>query len=457
MKMKKVRFHLVLLIAVIALGCLAPCHAHTDEPDNTHNLEQEQQRQRGSANKHAGNGTAENEGRHDPTPDVVSSSSSRPAEDMDSSAPQTTPTSEGRARKPTRRESENEDFDIGNTDWGSYYDPQNVFCGKFDCYKILGFDYESFGRSPPDTKTITKRYRSLSREWHPDKNKRRDAKARFVKIARAYEVLTSKTLRKEYDDMRYDQELYFQKYGTNILWQYAPKSDTTIVILIILLIANVASWFTQKHRWQMVADRLVKAAVEDWTPSMGGTPESKQLREEALAVLAERGGTDMNGSDSSTYDAGKKSKGPKKVSAKEKKRLEQEAILPIIRDMVSQMHDFGAGFHKPTWRDLFIVGLAKMPYKISKEGWWLMRYWVRRLQKLPLSESERQVLTERAVGPIAWESASDEERSNWVSRELWVVANLAAWSEEQEFNKRSAGEKKQYLYLKKKGLLEKED
>ena len=67
-----------------------------------------------------------------------------------------------------------------HTDWGGYYDPQNVFCGKYDCYKILGFDFEDFGTAKPDTKVITKRYRSLSRVWHPDKSKHKDAKERFV-------------------------------------------------------------------------------------------------------------------------------------------------------------------------------------------------------------------------------------------------------------------------------------
>jgi DnaJ family protein C protein 25 len=67
-----------------------------------------------------------------------------------------------------------------HTDWGTYHDTQNIFCGKFDCYRILGFDYESFGKDIPDTKVITKRYRSLSREWHPDKSKHKDAKERFV-------------------------------------------------------------------------------------------------------------------------------------------------------------------------------------------------------------------------------------------------------------------------------------
>ena len=69
----------------------------------------------------------------------------------------------------------------GHTDWGSYYDPQNIFCGKYDCYKILGFDYGEWATDRrPTTKQITKRYRALSRAWHPDKSKHKDAKERFV-------------------------------------------------------------------------------------------------------------------------------------------------------------------------------------------------------------------------------------------------------------------------------------
>ena len=43
-----------------------------------------------------------------------------------------------------------------HTDWGSYYDPKSIFCGKHDCYKILGFDFEDYGS--PELKEITKRY-----------------------------------------------------------------------------------------------------------------------------------------------------------------------------------------------------------------------------------------------------------------------------------------------------------
>jgi len=29
----------------------------------------------------------------------------------------------------------------GDMDWGGNYDPLDEFCGPYDCYKILGFDY----------------------------------------------------------------------------------------------------------------------------------------------------------------------------------------------------------------------------------------------------------------------------------------------------------------------------
>ena len=87
-------------------------------------------------------------------------------------------TTEEQQKKPEPPEDK---FDAeGHTDWGSYYDPQNIFCGKYDCYAILGFDYGEWATERPSTKQITKRYRALSRAWHPDKSKHKDAKERFV-------------------------------------------------------------------------------------------------------------------------------------------------------------------------------------------------------------------------------------------------------------------------------------
>lgn len=352
-------------------------------------------------------------------------------------------------------------FDVENEDWGSYYDPQNVFCGKYDCYKILGFDYESFGRIKPSTKEITQRYRQLSREWHPDKSKHKNAKARFVKISRAYEVLTGKVLRAEYDFMRYNQEAYFSKYGTSVLWSYAPKTDATIVILLLLVIGNIFSWYSQKHRWQLVADRLIKAAVEDWTPRDGGTVESKQLREDALAILAKQEAEaaskeeSANGSSTAAVAKAAKKKAAKKVPGRERKKQEQEALVPIVTKLVNATNDFGGGFHKPTMRDLLIVTMAKFPFKVASGIAWQTGYWIRRLQKKELNDDERRVLTERSVGPVTWSASAEEDRQEMVKRELWILDNLVVWNEEQEISNLSAAEQKLYNKLKKKGKPEK--
>jgi DnaJ homolog subfamily C member 25 len=233
--------------------------------------------------------------------------------------------------------------------------------------------------------------------------------------------------------MRYNQEAYYQKYGASVLWKYAPKSDVTIIGTLLFILVNAFSWFAQKNKWQNVADRLIKAAAEDWSSSQGGSPESKELREHALALLAERENNNEDAETSSNNGAAekssKKSKG-KKVSGKEKKKQELEALIPVLKELVDEMDDFGGGFHKPTWRDLLIVNLAMLPYKLAVGTVWEAKYYM------------KEVLTQRAVGPVAWDLASDETRETMIKRELWILNNLVEWKEEEEIKNLSAWEQK---------------
>eukprot|EP00547_Thalassionema_nitzschioides_P007950 CAMPEP_0194201800 /NCGR_PEP_ID=MMETSP0156-20130528/1975_1 /TAXON_ID=33649 /ORGANISM="Thalassionema nitzschioides, Strain L26-B" /LENGTH=392 /DNA_ID=CAMNT_0038927093 /DNA_START=35 /DNA_END=1213 /DNA_ORIENTATION=- len=339
-------------------------------------------------------------------------------------------------------------------DWGSYYDPKNEFCGKFDCYKILGFDYESFGKEHATKKEITQRYRTLSRVWHPDKNKKRaDAKERFVKIARAYEVLTDEEKRKEYDFLRYNQEAYMKKYGSDVMWTYAPKSDTLMVVIGLLVAGSVISWFIQKQQWQNVADKIVKAAVEDLGMGKGGSSESKKLRDKALTILEEQEKNNSENGDSNG-DAGvskKEKKKQKKLTASEKRKQMEDSLRPIVTDLVQEMDDFGAGYHKPTWKDLMVVKLVLFPVVFAKGVAWNTMYGIRRLRKLPLSDEEREVLTRRALGEIAWTAATEEDQKEMIKRDLWVGQNMLDWEEEQEVKLLSAADRKRYNRMKKKG------
>lgn len=196
-----------------------------------------------------------------------------------------------------------EALDDEDLDWGSFYDPKDIFCGEYDCYKILGFDYTTFQTNKPELKNITQSYRKLSRKYHPDKNKQKGAEERFVKISKAYEVLTNKDKRKEYDHFRDRPDEYFAKYGSSVMWTYAPQTDVGVIIFLLFVLVSLFTHFAQRQRWQTVANHIIKAAVEDLSPREGGSNESQEIREKALKILVER---EASKNDADGTDAKKK-------------------------------------------------------------------------------------------------------------------------------------------------------
>lgn len=65
-----------------------------------------------------------------------------------------------------------------------------------DYYEILGVPEDS------DAQTIKAKYRTLAREYHPDINKEEGAEDKFKLINEAYEVLSDKQKRTDYDNER---------------------------------------------------------------------------------------------------------------------------------------------------------------------------------------------------------------------------------------------------------------
>ena len=195
--------------------------------------------------------------------------------------------------------------------------------------------------------------------------------------------------------------------------------------------------------------------MDDLKVGEGGSTESIELRSRAEEVMKKRReemglGVDMEDWKFGDSTIGKKGKGKK--SKKEMKAFENEQLRPIIEELVMEITDFGAGFHQPTWRDILIVKMVQWPFVIMKEIMWQVKYYSRRLAKMELTDEEKEILTQRAVGPVAWEAASAKDRQDMVSMKLWIMENLEEWSELQEIRQLSSKEQKMYERMKKKQL-----
>jgi molecular chaperone DnaJ len=73
--------------------------------------------------------------------------------------------------------------------------PQREWFEK-DYYKVLGVDEKA------PAKDITRAYRKLARELHPDANPDPNAEERFKEVSAAYDVVGDEEKRKEYDEVR---------------------------------------------------------------------------------------------------------------------------------------------------------------------------------------------------------------------------------------------------------------
>ena len=88
---------------------------------------------------------------------------------------------------------------------------------KDNYYEILGVNENA------SQEEIKKNFRKLSMKWHPDKNPgNHEAEEKFKTISQAYDILSDKDKKKEYD--------FSRKFGLNPL--------KSIIISILLLPSN---------------------------------------------------------------------------------------------------------------------------------------------------------------------------------------------------------------------------
>eukprot|EP01083_Nonionella_stella_P280640 954692_1 len=117
------------------------------------------------------------------------------------------------------------------------------WCGDYNCYEILEITPDV------DFRDIKQRYNNLSLTLHPDKNPNQttEEKERYVRINKAYEILSSK--RRDYDE-------YLR---IKVSLDSPIESPIIVLIILYLLIAGVVLYY-QKQQQEVRKEAILQNA-----------------------------------------------------------------------------------------------------------------------------------------------------------------------------------------------------
>ncbi|VDK34287.1 unnamed protein product [Taenia asiatica] len=276
-----------------------------------------------------------------------------------------------------------------------------------------------------DITAIQRAYRSLAKEFHPDRQKSAEEKVKseeaFRLIATAYEILRDPEQRQEYEYMLdHPTEMYYHYYRY-YKRRYSPKIDVRLVFLSTILVLSAIQYISQRTKHSQALTYLVR------------DPKYRTKAKE-MAIAAKRFHID-------------KQKVGRRLTREEVKIHEEAVIRSIIAENFELRGDCGP----PSIRNTLVVQLVVLPYHVVRFCWWALRWIVLfTILRRPYGPEEKEYLTRWWLGynQTRWDSLDEESRAYYNRLELWRRENLKAYREamEEEIRIRSAEDTNQKRY-----------
>lgn len=195
-------------------------------------------------------------------------------------------------------------------------------------------------------KDISRAYRKLALQWHPDRHKSEEDKItateKFTLLAAAYEVLRDEESRKDYDYMLDNPEEMYHHYYRYYRRMYAPKVDVRIVLVVTILLISAYQYYAYNSRYNEAIDYLI-------------TVPKYRMKAQEIAIEENIWPTTSTTSDGK---ARVKQRGPNKQNVKQALKNEEEAV---IREVIEDMMDIKGAYSKPTYQDLLVVQIFMLP------------------------------------------------------------------------------------------------
>lgn len=258
----------------------------------------------------------------------------------------------------------------------------SIYCDEDDCYDLLGVSQNA------NASEIKKAYYKLSLKFHPDKNPDPESRAKFVKIANAYEILKDEATREQYDyaiahpeEVFYNAARYYHAY-------YGHKTDPRAVLVGLLLILSLFQYLNQWTRYKQAIDTVKK------TPAYKNKLRALELERSGGVTSRKKNNKPMD------------------------KNMEEE----LSKDLNLQIK----GAEIPSIWELVGVRFLLLPYTIGKlllwYGCWFWRY---NIKRAPYSWEDASYLTRRSLGVSfdSWRYIDESTKEDLIQKRLWEKSN----------------------------------
>lgn len=280
---------------------------------------------------------------------------------------------------------------------------EGLYCGKENCYDVLGVTRDS------SKVEISKNYRQLARKHHPDMHRSSEAKAeaeeRFKQIATAYEILKDDESRTDYDYMLDNPEEVYRHYYRYYRHRVAPKVDVRIVLIVTISVISAFQYYSANQRYEVAINYFM---------------QQPKYRNRALEVARGNG----------TFDDSMKKGGKKKNKQEIKEETER-----VIRKVLEENMDIRGGYAKPKISDILWIQLVFLPVTIVKYMLWHASWvWRFNIMKEPYGEEQKLYLIRRfmKLGQYQFDAIDESDKKEFLRRELWQKENYKIWHEEKE-------------------------
>lgn len=285
---------------------------------------------------------------------------------------------------------------------------EGIYCGKENCYDILGVTRESTKNE------IAKNYRALARRFHPDMHRDEDAKKeaeeKFKSIATAYEILRDEEARTDYDYMLDNPDEYYAHYYRYYRRRVAPKVDVRIVLFVTISIISIIQHYSAWQRY----DTAIKYFMT-----------VPKYRNKAMDMAQQQ----------QKIDDGKEMRNGKKSKNRLSKSEQKEEQEKLIRKIIEEKMDIKGAYAKPEIIDILWIQILIFPYTFVKYIIWYAKwFWNFTILRKPYGREEKLYLIRKLMrmGQHQFNAVEDDKIEEYLELELWKKENFEEWKLEQE-------------------------